>query len=164
MRSESIVEQGVRFVRPSQQRPRPLVAGLLAGVAFALIHAALQCASTITTSARNTLLLGLLREGEGVAARVLCGLGMYLNAARGSVELIISWGQPGVVGDIGLTPRAKKVIELTVEEARQLDQHYVGTEHILLGLVREGGGIAVAILESHGVATRGPRQLPDQGR
>ena len=96
------------------------------------------------------LLLGLVRESEGVAARVLTNLGIDLNTVRGSVEFIIGRGQP-VSGDIGLTPRAKKVLELAVEEARRLNHHYVGTEHLLLGLGREGEGIAAGILESHGI-------------
>ena len=97
------------------------------------------------------LLLGLARESDGVAARVLINLGIDLNTVRSSVESIIGRGQP-VAGDIGLTPRAKKVIELAVQEARRLNHHYVGTEHLLLGLVREGEGIAAGILESHAVS------------
>ena len=88
------------------------------------------------------LLLGLVREGEGVAAKVLANLGVELNKVRSAVEFIIGRGDRAVMGEIGLTPRAKKVIELAVDEARRLGHHYIGTEHLLLGLVREGEGIA----------------------
>src|SRR5690349_24133883 len=97
------------------------------------------------------LLLGLVREGEGVAAKVLGNLGVELNKVRSAVEFIIGRGDRIVLGDIGLTPRAKKVIELAVDEARRLNHHYIGTEHLLLGLVREGEGIAAGVLESLGV-------------
>ena len=97
------------------------------------------------------LLLGLVREGEGVAAKVLLQLGVELNKIRGTVEFIIGRGDRIVLGQIGLTPRAKKVIELAVDEARRLNHHYIGTEHILLGLLREGEGIAAGVLESLGV-------------
>jgi ATP-dependent Clp protease ATP-binding subunit ClpC len=97
------------------------------------------------------LLLGLLREGEGVAAKVLNNLGVDLKEARNTVEAIIGRGNRVVLGEIGLTPRAKKVIELAVDEARRLNHHYIGTEHLLLGLVREGEGIAAGTLESLGV-------------
>src|SRR5262252_2893620 len=97
------------------------------------------------------LLLGLVREGEGVAAKVLGNLGVELNKVRSAVEFIIGRGDRMVVGEIGLTPRSKKVIELAVDEARRLGHHYIGTEHLLLGLVREGEGIAAGVLESLGV-------------
>src|SRR5271165_398551 len=97
------------------------------------------------------LLLGLVREGEGVAAKVLSNLGVELNKVRSAVEFIIGRGDRIVLGDIGLTPRAKKVIELGVDEARRLNHHYIGTEHLLLGLLREGEGIAAGVLESLGV-------------
>src|SRR5436190_1579218 len=84
------------------------------------------------------LLLGLVREGEGVAAKVLSNLGVELNRVRSAVEFIIGRGDRMIVGEIGLTPRAKKVIELAVDEARRLGHHYIGTEHLLLGLVRQG--------------------------
>ncbi|MDQ3513614.1 MAG: AAA family ATPase, partial [Chloroflexota bacterium] len=97
------------------------------------------------------LLLGLVREGDGVAARVLSNMGVQLPKVRSAVEFIIGRGETMVMGDIGLTPRAKKVIELAVDEARRLNHHYIGTEHLLLGLVREGEGIAAGVLESLGV-------------
>src|SRR5205809_1634390 len=97
------------------------------------------------------LLLGLVREGEGVAAKVLSNLGVELNKVRSAAEFIIGRGDRIVLGEIGLTPRAKKVIELAVDEARRLNHHYIGTEHLLLGLVREGEGIAAGVLESLGV-------------
>jgi ATP-dependent Clp protease ATP-binding subunit ClpC len=97
------------------------------------------------------LLLGLVREGEGIAAKVLSNLGVELQKVRSAVEFIIGRGDRMVIGDISLTPRAKKVIELAVEEARRLNHNYIGTEHLLLGLVREGEGIAAGVLESLGV-------------
>jgi len=98
------------------------------------------------------LLLALIREDEGVAAQVLHNMGIELKQVREAVESIVGRGGrvvPG--GEIGLTPRAKKVIELAVDEARRLDLHYIGTEHLLLGLIREGEGIAAGVLESQGV-------------
>ena len=97
------------------------------------------------------LLLGLVREGEGVAARVLENMGVELSKVRTAVEFIIGRGDRPVVGEVGLTPRAKRVIELAIDEARRLDHNYIGTEHLLLGLVREGEGIAAGVLESLGV-------------
>ncbi len=99
------------------------------------------------------LLLGLVREGDGVAAKVLGNLGVELTKVRSAVEFIIGRGdRPTSADNIGLTPRAKKVIELAVDEARRLNHHYIGTEHLLLGLVREGEGIAAGVLESLGVS------------
>jgi ATP-dependent Clp protease ATP-binding subunit ClpA len=98
------------------------------------------------------ILLGLVREGDGVAACVLQDLGIDLNKVRASVEFIIGRGDRVVMGLIGLTPRAKRVIELAVDEARRLNHHYIGTEHLLLGLVREGEGIAAGVLESLGLS------------
>ncbi|MBI4295193.1 MAG: ATP-dependent Clp protease ATP-binding subunit [Chloroflexi bacterium] len=97
------------------------------------------------------ILLGLVREGEGAAAKVLANLGVDLNKVRSAVEFIIGRGERTSSGEIGLTPRAKKVIELAVDEARRLNHHYIGTEHLLLGLVREGEGVAAGVLESLGV-------------
>ncbi len=97
------------------------------------------------------LLLGLVREGDGVAARVLGNMGVQLPKVRSAVEFIIGRGETMIMGEIGLTPRAKKVIELAIDEARRLNHHYIGTEHLLLGLVREGEGIAAGVLESLGV-------------
>src|SRR3974390_977697 len=97
------------------------------------------------------LLLGLVREGDGVAAKVLGSMGVELIRVRSAVEFIIGHGDRIVLGEIGLTPRAKKVIELAVDEARRLNHHYIGTEHLLLGLVREGEGIAAGVLASLGV-------------
>ncbi len=104
------------------------------------------------------LLLGLVREGEGVAARVLQNMGVQLPKVRSAVEFIIGRGDAAVIGEIGLTPRAKKVIELAIDEARRLNHNYIGTEHLLLGLVREGEGIAAGVLESLGVNLEKVRQ------
>src|SRR5688500_8334550 len=97
------------------------------------------------------LLLGLVREGEGVAARVLENMNVELSKVRTAVEFIIGRGDRPVVGEVGLTPRAKRVIELAIDEARRLGHNYIGTEHLLLGLVREGEGIPAGVLESLGV-------------
>src|SRR4029450_7317227 len=97
------------------------------------------------------LLLGLVREGEGVAARVPENMNVELAKVRTAVEFIIGRGDRPVVGEVGLTPRAKRVIELAIDEARRLGHNYIGTEHLLLGLVREGEGIAAGVLESLGV-------------
>lgn len=97
------------------------------------------------------LLLGLMREGEGVAAKVLTTLDVDLDVARGRVEGIIGRGKRGVFGEVGFTPRSKKVIELAVDEARRMNHEYIGTEHLLLGLLREGSGIGAGVLEDMGV-------------
>ncbi|HEX77063.1 MAG TPA: ATP-dependent Clp protease ATP-binding subunit [Dehalococcoidia bacterium] len=97
------------------------------------------------------ILLGLVREGEGVAAKVLSNLGVELSKVRSAVEFIIGRGERPSSGEIGLTPRAKKVIEMAVDEARRLGHNYIGTEHLLLGLLREGEGVAAGVLESLGV-------------
>ena len=97
------------------------------------------------------LLLGLVREGEGVAVQVLINLGVDLNQVCNQIESIIGHGGRIILGEIGLTPRAKKVIELAVDEARRSGQHYVGTEHVLLGLLRVDDGIAASVLKSLGV-------------
>ena len=97
------------------------------------------------------ILLGLVRETDGVAAKVLANLGVELNKVRSAVEFIIGLGERSTPGEIGLTPRAKKVIELAVDEARRLNHHYIGTEHLLIGLMREGEGVAAGVLESLGV-------------
>ena len=97
------------------------------------------------------ILLGLVRESEGVAAKVLSNLGVELAKVRSSVEFIIGRGERPATGEIGLTPRAKKVIELAVDEARRLNHHYIGTEHLLIGLMREGDGVAASVLETLGI-------------
>ncbi len=98
------------------------------------------------------ILLGLVRETEGVAAKVLANLNVELVKVRSAVEFIIGRGERPTPGEIGLTPRAKKVIELAVDEARRLGHHYIGTEHLLIGLMREGEGVAAGVLESLGVS------------
>src|SRR5260370_7018551 len=98
------------------------------------------------------LLLGLLREGEGVAGNVLTSVGVDLEQTRQAVEGLVGRGEQLVSGEIGLTPRAKKVVELAVDEARRLHHSYLGTEHLLLGLLREGKGIGAGVLESFGLS------------
>jgi mannose-6-phosphate isomerase-like protein (cupin superfamily) len=104
------------------------------------------------------MLLGLVREPEGVAAAALMSMGVSLEKVRSAVEFIIGQGEPTVTGDVGLTPRAKKVIEFSVDEARRMNHNYIGTEHLLLGLLREGEGIAAGVLDSLGVGLQGLRQ------
>jgi hypothetical protein len=104
------------------------------------------------------LLLGLVAEGDGIAAQILKGRGVQLNKVRSGVEFIIGRGDRMVIGDVSLTPRSKKVVELAVDEARRLNHAYIGTEHLLLGLIREGEGIAVGVLESLGVNLAETRQ------
>ena len=98
------------------------------------------------------VLLGLVRETDGVAARVLSNLSVELGKVRSAVEFIIGRGERATSGEMGLTPRSKKVIELAVDEARRLGHHYIGTEHLLIGLMREGEGVAAGVLESLGVS------------
>jgi hypothetical protein len=97
------------------------------------------------------ILLGLLRVEDGVACRVLQGMGVELDKARTAIEFIVGRGDLPIVGEVGLTPRAKRVIELAIDEARGLEHNYIGTEHLLLGLIREREGIAAGVLESLGV-------------
>jgi ATP-dependent Clp protease ATP-binding subunit ClpC len=97
------------------------------------------------------ILLGILREEEGVAAKVLVNLGVNLGKVRSGVEFIIGRGDKPNTGEIGLTPRAKRVIELAIDEARHLGHNYIGTEHLLLGLLHEGGGVAAGVLDSFGI-------------
>ena len=92
------------------------------------------------------ILLGLIHEGEGVAAKALESLGISLEAVRAQVEEIIGHGGTAPSGHIPFTPRAKKVLELSLREALQLGHNYIGTEHILLGLIREGEGVAAQVL------------------
>ncbi len=98
------------------------------------------------------ILLGLIREGEGVAARVLDDLGVKLSQARHAVEFIVGIGEGPARQDQDLTARAKKVIEFAVDEAKRLNHHYIGTEHLLLGLVRNGEGVATGVLDIMGVS------------
>ena len=97
------------------------------------------------------ILLGLIGEGTGVAAKVLKSMGVNLKDARIEVEKIIGRGSGFVAVEIPFTPRAKRVLELSLEEARQLGHNYIGTEHLLLGLIREGEGVAARVLENPGV-------------
>ena len=96
------------------------------------------------------ILLGLISEGEGVAAKALESLGVSLDSVRSQVEEIIGTGSSSPQGHIPFTPRAKKVLELSLREALQLGHNYIGTEHILLGLIREGEGVAAQVLQKLG--------------
>ncbi|HEX7355566.1 MAG TPA: ATP-dependent Clp protease ATP-binding subunit [Mycobacteriales bacterium] len=104
------------------------------------------------------ILLGLIHEGEGVAAKALESLGISLEAVRSQVEEIIGQGQQAPAGHIPFTPRAKKVLELSLREALQLGHNYIGTEHILLGLIREGEGVAAQVLVKLGADLNRVRQ------
>jgi ATP-dependent Clp protease ATP-binding subunit ClpA len=104
------------------------------------------------------ILLGLIHEGEGVAAMALESLGISLEAVRAQVEEIIGHGGSAPSGHIPFTPRAKKVLELSLREALQLGHNYIGTEHILLGLIREGDGVAAQVLVKLGADLSRVRQ------
>ncbi|MCQ2000263.1 ATP-dependent Clp protease ATP-binding subunit [Arthrobacter zhaoxinii] len=104
------------------------------------------------------ILLGLIHEGEGVAAKALESLGISLGAVREQVQEIIGQGQQAPTGHIPFTPRAKKVLELSLREALQLGHNYIGTEHILLGLIREGEGVAAQVLVKLGADLNRVRQ------
>ena len=97
------------------------------------------------------ILLGLLADDEGVASRVIVNLGVVPSKIRAGVEFVVGRGERSTIGEVGLTPRAKKVIELAVDEARNLSHSYIGTEHLLLGLLREREGGAASVLESFGI-------------
>jgi ATP-dependent Clp protease ATP-binding subunit ClpC len=104
------------------------------------------------------ILLGLVHEGQGVASEALLSLGISLEAVRSQVEEIIGQGQAAPTGHIPFTPRAKKVLELSLREALQLGHDYIGTEHILLGLIREGEGVAAQVLQKLGADLNRVRQ------
>ena len=104
------------------------------------------------------ILLGLIHEGEGVAAKALESLGISLQTVRQQVEEIIGQGQQAPSGNIPFTPRVKKVLELALREAQQLGHNYIGTEHILLGLIREGQGVAAQVLVKLGADLSRARQ------
>src|SRR5437879_8881875 len=104
------------------------------------------------------ILLGLIHEGEGVAAKALESLGIALEGVRQQVEEIIGQGQQAPSGHIPFTPRAKKVLELSLREALQLGHNYIGTEHIRLGLIREGDGVAAQVLVKLGADLSRVRQ------
>jgi ATP-dependent Clp protease ATP-binding subunit ClpC len=104
------------------------------------------------------ILLGLIHEGDGIAAKALESLGISLEAVRAQVEEIIGQGQQAPTGHIPFTPRAKKVLELSLREALQLGHNYIGTEHILLGLIREGEGVAAQVLQKLGADLNRVRQ------
>ena len=104
------------------------------------------------------ILLGLIHEGEGVAAKALESLGISLDGVRTQVTEIIGEGQQAPSGHIPFTPRAKKVLELSLREALQLGHNYIGTEHILLGLIREGEGVAAQVLTKMGADLNKVRQ------
>jgi ATP-dependent Clp protease ATP-binding subunit ClpC len=104
------------------------------------------------------ILLGLVHEGDGVAAKALASMGIAVDGVRQQVEEIIGQGQQAPTGHIPFTPRAKKVLELSLREALQLGHNYIGTEHILLGLIREGEGVAAQVLVKRGADFNRVRQ------
>jgi ATP-dependent Clp protease ATP-binding subunit ClpC len=104
------------------------------------------------------ILLGLIHEGEGVGAKVLESLGIPLDELRQEVEAIIGQGQRAPSGHIPFTPRAKKVLELSLREAVRLGHHYIGTEHILLGLISQDEGVAAQVLARRGADGSSARQ------
>ena len=103
------------------------------------------------------ILLGLIREGEGVGAKALESLGISLDTVRQQVHQIIGRGQQAPSGHIPFTPQAKKVLEMALPESKALGHHYIGTEHILLGLLREGG-VAAQVLVKQGIDLNRVRQ------
>src|SRR3989441_4369099 len=105
------------------------------------------------------ILLGLIHEGEGVAAKALESLSISLEAVRQQVEEIIGQGQAAPTGHIPFTPRAKKVLELSLREALQLGHDFIGTEHVLLGLIREGEGVAAQVLQKLGADLDRAREM-----
>ncbi|GAG88851.1 unnamed protein product, partial [marine sediment metagenome] len=98
------------------------------------------------------ILIGLLKEEEGVASQVLKQLGVNVDKVVEEVERLVGKGEYQQVGEVTFTPRAKKVLELASQEASQLKNNYIGTEHILLGLIKEGSGVAVRILTDLGIS------------
>lgn len=94
------------------------------------------------------LLLGLMRDNTSVAAHILSDMGVEPRTVRSAVEFIIGRGDPARMGEIGLTPRARTVIELTFDEARLMHHNYIGPEHLLIGMLKEGEGIAAGVLSS----------------
>ncbi|MGN1004655.1 MAG: Clp protease N-terminal domain-containing protein, partial [Oscillospiraceae bacterium] len=123
------------------------------------------------------LLLGLLKEGRGVAAKVLTQAGLEADGVQASIARLVGVGAPGGLPSQGLTPRCKKIIELAIAEANRLGHHYVGTEHLLMGLLREGDGVAARVLTGSGLDLRklyadvsaalgggGPSNQPRSGR
>jgi ATP-dependent Clp protease ATP-binding subunit ClpC len=108
------------------------------------------------------ILLGLVREGEGVAAKALESLDIGLETVRQRTEEIIGHGQHAPSGHIPFTPRAKKALELSLRESVQIGHHYIGTEHILLGLIRQGDGVAARVLSELGADLDRVREKVDQ--
>ena len=104
------------------------------------------------------VLLGMIYEGEGIAAQVLESAGISLEAARAKVAAIVGSGSSSPSGHIPFTPRAKKVLEMALREALQLGANFIGTEHLLLGLLREGQGVAVEVLQNSGADLRRLRE------
>lgn len=105
------------------------------------------------------ILLGLIREGQGVAARALAGMGIEADKVRSAVEQAVGKGQANPGQEIAITPRGKRILELSVEEARRMGHNYVGTEHLLLGLIREGEGLAAQVLKAMGADLDRVRQV-----
>lgn len=119
-----------------------------------VLHYATEEARALNHSYVGTehILLGLIREGEGVAARVLEDLGVQLAQARHSVEFIVGVGEGESRPDKELSARAKSVISYAIDEAKRLNHNYIGTEHLLLGLIRNGEGVATGVLDMLGVS------------
>jgi ATP-dependent Clp protease ATP-binding subunit ClpA len=140
--------------------PRPRIAPRLARVFERFTERAREVVVLAQDEARRLrhnyigtehLLLGLLREEEGIAARVLESLDVEVNEVRAQVARVVGQGDEATTGQIPFTPRAKKVLELSLREALSLNHSYIGTEHVLLGLVRENEGVAARILLDLGV-------------
>ncbi len=141
--------------RTARRYPAPGASGRLTGRARRVVALAHEEARGLHHNYVGTehILLGLLREGDGVAARALGSLGITAEAVRQQVEEIIGRGKRTPSGHVPVTPRVRKVLELSLREAMQLDHLYIGTEHILLGMLREGEGLAAMILAKLGAQT-----------
>lgn len=128
--------------------------GKFTGRARSVLQLAQEEAQRLNHSYLGTehILLGLIREGDGIAGSVFRNLGIELQKARSAVESTVGTGERPVLGEIGLTPEAKRVIRGAVDEAKRLRHHYVGTEHLLLALVLESDGIGARVLSSLGLS------------
>ena len=104
------------------------------------------------------ILLGILSDSDSAGAMVLKSFGVSLPKIRSAIEFVIGRGDKKVNGEIGLTPRAKRVIELAIDEANRFGDRYIGTQHILLGILKEGGGVAACVLDSFAITLEGARK------
>jgi hypothetical protein len=152
-RYEMANEEQLRVLAKIATLPREVIGHLTSDFAEVVKQAAHEANSRFNHNYIGTehLLLGCAVVTDTIAYKVSAYLGIEPGKVRSAIDFIIGKGDRTIMGDVDLTPRAKKALELAIEEARRLGHHYVGAEHILLGLVREGEGIHAGILESLGV-------------